>query len=229
MERTVWHILSNDSRSRAEQSRFFLSIGHHAEVYGDLDELLASFPTDGILLANETGKVGAVGYLLRQLSERGIWLPVVIAASIIDVDLVVAAMRAGALDYLSLPLDQTLTPQRLRRISDASASFTERRRAELHAVRQLSALSEREREVLALVSSGLSNKEVGGVLTISPRTVEIHRANLVAKLCASGTVEAVRTWWAAGFDRSACDTYPPERGRAMTTLLSSHPQIGHSS
>jgi two-component system response regulator FixJ len=228
VERTNWHILSNDSRSRAEQSRFFLSIGHHAEVYGALDELLASFPTDGILLANETGKAGAVGHLLRQLSERGIWLPVVIAASIIDVDLVVAAMRAGALDYLPLPLDDTVTPHRLRRIWDASAPFTERRRAEIDAVRQLSALSEREREVLALVSSGLSNKEVGGVLTISPRTVEIHRANVVAKLCASGTVEAVRTWWTAGFDRSACAAYAPVHGRT-TAPLSSHTQIGYSS
>lgn len=202
MERTVWHILTDDSRSRAHQSRFLFSIGQHAEVYADIAELLARSPTEGVILAAEAGQPDAIPRLIRRLVEGGIWLPVVATAQAIRLDLVVAAMRAGALDYLPVPFTTDTHLQRLEAIVQAASPLARRTQAEIMATRQLETLSRRERQVLELISSGLANKEVARILQISPRTVEIHRANLMVKLGAAGTVHAVGVWWSAGSPRT---------------------------
>jgi FixJ family two-component response regulator len=136
--------------------------------------------------------------LLEQLSEQGIWLPVVAASYSTDVHDAVAAIRGGAFDYLCLPL----TAEALGRLVDhamvEAARHIGARRRLVDARQRIGALSKREREVLDWLSEGCSNKAIARTLEISPRTVEIHRANMMDKLGASHAAEAVRLRLEAG-------------------------------
>jgi two-component system, LuxR family, response regulator FixJ len=194
MDRTTLHFIGGESRARAEQARIAFALGHHAEVYSELDELLERPPFEGIVIAADDGRAHTVEELICQLGERGIWLPVVIAAAQPAVERVVVAIKAGALDFLELPFEMNIFARRLEAICAEAGHYTERRRREVEAQQAVAHLSRREREVLELLSGGCSNKEIARMLEISPRTVEIHRGNMMAKLGAGHAADAVRLW-----------------------------------
>ena len=200
MERTTLHIVCGDSRSRAEQARIAFALGHHAEVYAGLDELLDRPPHEGIVIAADSGQPGMARELIGRLGERGMWLPVVIAAPEPATEQVVAAIQAGALDYLRLPLAMGSFARSLHAILTEAGQHAERRRREVEAQRAIALLSRREREVLELLAAGCSNKEIARRLDISPRTVEIHRGNMMTKLHAGHAADAVRLWIDAQLD-----------------------------
>jgi FixJ family two-component response regulator len=194
MERTVLHILGGESRSRAEQARLAFALGHHAEVYADLAELLERPPQEGIIIAADDGEPDQARRLIDRLGEHGIWLPVVMVAPDPEIDRVVAAIKAGALDYLKLPLAMGSLARRLEAILGEAGIHAARRRREIEAQNRITLLSRRERQVLELLSAGCANKEIGRRLAISPRTVEIHRGNMMTKLEAGHAADAVRLW-----------------------------------
>lgn len=194
MERTVLHILGGESRSRAEQARLAFALGHHAEVYADLTELLERPPHGGIIIAADDGQPDGARRLIERLGEHGIWLPVVVVAQDPDIDRVVGAIKAGALDYLRLPLEMGALARRLETILAEAGRHAARRRREVEAQHRIALLSRRERQVLELLSAGCANKEIGRRLEISPRTVEIHRGNMMTKLEAGHAADAVRLW-----------------------------------
>jgi FixJ family two-component response regulator len=167
-------------------------MGHHAEIYADLAELFDASPEEGIILACDDVAEDGMAALLEQLNDNGIWLPVVAASHSSDVYDAVAAIRGGAFDYLCLPL----TPEALGRLIDhamaEAARHNEARRRLVEARKRIGSLSKREREVLDWLTEGCSNKAIARTLAISPRTVEIHRSNMMAKLGASHAAEAVR-------------------------------------
>ena len=209
MERTTLHIVGGDSRSRAEQARIAFALGHHAEVYGELEELLDRPPHEGIVIAADSGEPEMAQDLIRRLGDRGIWLPVVLAAADPRTEQVVAAIKAGVLDYLLLPLEMGRFARRLHAILAEAGRHAERRRREVEAQRAIALLSRREHEVLELLSAGCSNKEIARRLAISPRTVEIHRGNMMTKLGAGHAADAVRLWIDAQLDIPAL---PPDEG-----------------
>jgi len=194
MERTTLHIIGGDSRSRAEQARIAFALGHHAEVYADLGELLERPPCEGILLAADSDESGHAGALIRHLGDSGLWLPVVLASAEPTLERVVAGIKSGALDFLRLPLEMSSFARRLVGILAEAGEHAEKRRREVEARRAIAMLSRREREVLELLSAGCSNKEIARWLEISPRTVEIHRGNMMTKLHAGHAADAVRLW-----------------------------------
>lgn len=194
MERTTLHIVGGDSRSRAEQARIAFALGHHAEVYGDLDELLERPPDEGIILAADEDVAVPASTLIDRLSESGIWLPAVFVVYEPTVERAVEVIKAGALDYLALPLEMSRFARRLGSILGEATKFARRRRREIEARHAIEQLSRREREVLELLSEGCSNKEIARNLSISPRTVEIHRGNMMGKLGAGHAADAVRLW-----------------------------------
>jgi FixJ family two-component response regulator len=194
MERTTLHIVGADSRSRAEQARVAFALGHHAEVYSDLDELLGRSPDEGLVLAaDEEGPV-LPKVVIDRLGAAGIWLPVVFVAYAPTVERAVAGVKAGALDYLALPLEMSSFARRLGAIQPEAKAFIQRRRRQIEACHAVGQLSRREHEVLELLSQGCSNKELARNLRISPRTVEIHRGNMMTKLGAGHAADAVRLW-----------------------------------
>ena len=203
MDRTTLHIVCGDSRSRAEQARVVFALGHHAEVYAEVAELLERPSPEGIVIATDNGLPGMARDLIRQLGDAGMWLPVVIASGQPEIEQVVAAIKAGALDYLRLPLEINSFAGRLHDILGEAGQHGERRRREVEARQAIGVLSRRERQVLELLSAGCSNKEIARRLEISPRTVEIHRGNMMTKLAAGHAADAVRLWFDAKLDVSA--------------------------
>ncbi|MES0099327.1 response regulator FixJ [Mesorhizobium sp. M0019] len=129
---------------------------------------------------------------LRQLRSRGHTLPVIVMTGHADVALAVQAMKEGAADFIEKPFDDEVLIEAIRSALD-SRNRTEATHPQGVEIRgRLSALSERERQVLDGLVSGLPNKTIAYDLGISPRTVEIHRANVMSKMAASSLSHLVR-------------------------------------
>ncbi|MDG2535088.1 response regulator [Sphingomonas sp. HITSZ_GF] len=132
----------------------------------------------------------------QQLSARAASMPVIVLTGHGDVTIAVKAMQAGAVDFLEKPFeaDQLLAAidKAFARIDETGgASRTDAART------QLASLSAREREVLDGLAAGYPNKTIAYDLGISPRTVEVHRANLMQKLGARSLSEALRVTFTA--------------------------------
>ncbi len=186
------HIISGSSRVRAEIARLGFALGHHCEVYSSVSELAAHPPTQGVLLAHDAAHEGGVVALFDRLNQVGIWLPIIVVDEHPRPRRIVKAIKAGALDYLPLPLDPARFELCLERTAKEAESFLIAKRRMIEARNRISSLSNREREVLDWLSAGNSNKVIARQLDISPRTVEIHRANMMSKLGARHAAEAVR-------------------------------------
>ncbi|NVE93538.1 response regulator transcription factor [Altererythrobacter lutimaris] len=202
-DKPVLHFIDSNTRNRAELARIGFDLGHHAEVYGDIAELGIHPPRDGIIIARDVPEDGGIKACVDRLSQLGVWLPLIAVDYEPQANRIVEAIKAGALDYLALPLDPSRVEQCLSRISSEAAEFSEARRRMIEARQRISNLSNREREVLDWLVEGSSNKIIARQLQISPRTVEIHRANMMNKLGASHAAEAVRLRIEAQMDGSA--------------------------
>lgn len=186
------HVLDSDHGRRAQIARCAYALGHHAEVYSDPAELAAFAPEGGVVVALEDAIRGGVSGLMGLLNREGRWLGVIATSSNPTIAKAVEAIKQGALDYLPLPLDEQHLSSAIAKVS-AEAEFRRSRQMRQGAARsRLARLSPREREVVERMAQGLTNKEIGRELEISPRTVEIHRTNALSKLAARHSAEAIR-------------------------------------
>lgn len=202
-QRLSLHIVGGNSRSRAEQARVAFELGYHAEVYSDLAEMLCRPLRAGIIIAYGQVLDGGVARLIDRLGNAGIWLPVIPAMENPPIGNVVEAIKGGALDYLALPLDKADFSRMIRHLEQEAGRHAAARRRMVEARQRVGKLSKREREVLDWLSEGCSNKAIARALSISPRTVEIHRANMMEKLGAQHSAEAVRLKMESGLATSA--------------------------
>jgi two-component system response regulator FixJ len=130
--------------------------------------------------------------LLRDLRGRGLTFPVIVITGHSDVPLAVTAMRLGAADFLEKPFDDAtvLAAVRSALARKQQTDEGEARKAEVQ--QRLASLSTRERQVLEGLVTGNPNKTIAYDLGISPRTVEIYRANLMTKMNATTLSDLVR-------------------------------------
>ena len=138
--------------------------------------------------------------LVSRLRETGCRIPVIMMTGHADVPLAIQAMKAGVEDLIEKPFKSDDIRRAVHRCLELArgAAAAEARRVSIE--RNLTRLTERERQVLAGVLEGWSNKEVALNLGISPRTVEIYRANLMAKMQAENLAELVRMTSAVSID-----------------------------
>jgi two-component system response regulator FixJ len=143
--------------------------------------------------------------LLRRLKELKIGVPVIVVTGHGDVPLAVEAMKIGAAEFLEKPFDDEVLLNVVRSALSKQNTDSKREAERADIDSRLAALSNRERDVLQGLVSGLANKQIAFNLGISPRTVEIYRANLMTKMQASSLSDLVRMALVAGILDSQSD------------------------
>ena len=130
--------------------------------------------------------------LLRRLKEKGVDMPMIIMTGHADVALAVAAMKAGAVDFIEKPFDDEVLLSAVR-LALSRYARADQPGTEVGQIRaRMESLSPRERQVLDGLLAGHPNKTIAYDLSLSPRTVEVHRANLMTKMGAKSLSDLVR-------------------------------------
>jgi two-component system response regulator FixJ len=143
--------------------------------------------------------------LLHRLKELKVDVPVIVITGHGDVPLAVEAMKIGAFDFLEKPFDDEMLLASVRSALDRQDRDSERRAQQAEIEGRLAALSKRERDVLEGLVAGNANKQIAFELGISPRTVEIYRANLMTKMGAASLSDLVRMALIAGIARGGSE------------------------
>ena len=183
-------LLDADFRRRAAISHLLTTTEIHAEPFENLTELARRWPRDGVIFVHDDADM--VRAAIEQMTQLGQWLPLIAYAEQPDTGRVVQAVLNGAIDYLAWPLDVPMVQGALLMAEESRTTLGNSKLREAMARSRVQKLTRREREVLAGVADGLSNRRIGERLEISPRTVEIHRANMLNKMGANHTSEAIR-------------------------------------
>ncbi|MEE4210307.1 MAG: LuxR C-terminal-related transcriptional regulator [Parvularcula sp.] len=197
-EKSTLHYVCANLKERATFAKLCMSIGYHCELYDDLSELAAYPPRHGVIVLHDSPSLGSLGAAIEWLEDLGIWLAVIAIGDTPNPSAIVDAIKSGALDYLAAPIEEERLERSLARTSKEAARTSNLRRRRVEANERLSRLSSREAEVLDLLTEGLTNKQIARELEISPRTVEIHRANMMSKIGETHAAGAVRIKLQAG-------------------------------
>lgn len=186
-------IVDDDAAMRDALSMLLETNGMHAEAFANGADFLQACDHQNpgcVLLDMVMPEMN--GYeVLATMNERRLQIPVIFLSGYGDIAMAVRAMQLGAMDFLEKPISGAELVKRLQRVL---MNDEERRAMHLHiqASRQsYNRLSPREREVMALVVSGLLNKEIARKLQLSPRTVEVHRIHVMHKMGVSNIAELV--------------------------------------
>ncbi|CDO35556.1 MULTISPECIES: response regulator transcription factor [Novosphingobium] len=183
-------LIDGDTRRRATISHALSTAQIHVEPFENISELGAAWPRGGVVLLHE--QAGAISSLIEQMARHGEWFPIIAFSEFPSPPRIVQAVLDGAIDYVGWPITADELNASLDRAIRRTDAFGHAKLREVMARARIDRLSRREREVLSGVASGLSNRLIGERLSISPRTVEIHRANMLTKLGASHTSDAIR-------------------------------------
>jgi len=130
--------------------------------------------------------------LQEELNRQGTTLPVIIITGHGDVPVAVRAMKAGAFDFVEKPFSDDLLLDRVHAAIELDADIRGKQAHHSEIAQRIERLTPREREVMDLVVSGLINKQIAAQLSVSPKTVEVHRAHVMQKMEASSVAELVR-------------------------------------
>jgi|SRR5579871_5315519 len=183
-------LVDRDVRRRAAIAHCLAQGGIPVEPLEGADELIARWPSGGVILANDDGET--LPALMRHVGHSGSWLPVVSYSDAPSPSRIVDSVLEGAIAYLAWPFGVAEVREMIEVVEQRADRLGGAKLREALARSRVDRLTRREREVLRGVASGLSNRKIGETLAISPRTVEIHRANMLNKMGASHTSEAIR-------------------------------------
>ena len=199
-DKTVVHVVDDDAAMR-DSLAFLLDVnGFKPRVYDSASAFLAEAPIDALsCVVCDIRMPGLNGIeLVRELRSKGTTSPVILITGHGDVALAVEAMKAGAADFIEKPFDDSVLLGAIRTALEARPATQSNNAARKEAEARLAELSPRERDVLQGLLAGKINKVIAHDLGISPRTVEVYRANLMAKTGARSMSELMRIALAAG-------------------------------
>jgi two-component system response regulator FixJ len=199
-DKTVIHVIDDDAAMR-DSLAFLLDVnGFKSQVYESADVFLGGADRKTLsCVISDIRMPGLNGIeLVRKLKDDGSSCPVILITGHGDVALAVEAMKAGAVDFIEKPFDDAALLGAIRNALDAMPDNRTGSSAKKEAEARLAELSPRERDVLQGLVAGKINKVIAHDLSISPRTVEVYRANLMAKTGARSMSELMRIALAAG-------------------------------
>jgi len=190
------HLIDDDIAVRESLALLIGTVGLRAQGWADPQLFLRDFDRGSIgaivLAVRMPGTSGLT--VLDQLAEEGVDQPILMLTGHGTVEMCRRAFKAGAAEFLEKPVDDEQLLEALQQAVRQHVRSRERSQADQAARERFGQLSEREREVLGYIVAGLTNKEIARVLTLSPRTVETHRANLFAKLECESLAQAIRRY-----------------------------------
>ena len=192
-------VLDKDYRRRAAICHGLGSaLALHVEPLADVAELPATRTDRALVLAHDCADT--IATLLHGTETTGRWLPVVGYAELIRVPGVVRAIKQGALDYLIWPFTPASVVAMLERIApeiERRAASNASRKAAQECLRRL---TDRETQILKAMIRGMANRQIAAEANLSVRTVETHRANILRKLGANHSSDAIRIGLEAGLN-----------------------------
>jgi two-component system, LuxR family, response regulator FixJ len=190
----IVHIIDDDEAVRESVEFLFRSAQFEVRVYESAPAFLSKVsdaPTGCVVTDVRMPEVSGID-LLRRLKELKSTLPVIVMTGHGDVPLAVEAMKAGAVDFIEKPFDDDVMLAAVRSALTRGAMTGKRDAERAEIEERTKSLSAREREVLQGLVGGHPNKIIAFNLGISPRTVEIYRANVMSKMQAPSLSDLVR-------------------------------------
>jgi two-component system, LuxR family, response regulator FixJ len=190
----VVHVIDDDADVRQSLAFLLSTAGLAVRVHDSAVAFLKVLPEikDGCVVT-DVRMPGIDGLeLQRRLGELEKRLPVIVMTGHGDVPLAVEAMKAGAVDFIEKPFDDEVMLSAIRAALARNADDRERNARAAAIQERIARLSDRERDVLDRLVAGKANKVIAYELGISPRTVEVYRANVMTKMQADSLSELVR-------------------------------------
>jgi two-component system, LuxR family, response regulator FixJ len=208
MTERIVHLIDDDDAIRRSAGFLLKTSGFFVVTYASGDDFLhhAKVAASGCVLL-DIRMPGIDGLDVQQaMIDRGIGLPVIMLTGHGDVALAVRAMKAGAVDFLEKPFEKAALLAAVEKGFDRLSTGDRLKLSACDAGVQLASLTQRERDVVEGLIKGHPNKTIGYDLGISPRTVEIHRANLMRKLGTSSLSEVLQIAFASKLGTHDNDT-----------------------
>ncbi|MFN4350753.1 MAG: response regulator transcription factor [Hylemonella sp.] len=190
------HLIDDDAAVRDSLALLISTVGLRVQTWDRPDTFLAQFDRQGIgAIVLDVRMPGISGLsVLDTLIAQGVDQPILMLTGHGTVEMCRRAFKAGAAEFLEKPVNDEQLLEALQQAVRQHVKSRERHQADRLARERYAQLSEREREVLGLIVAGLTNKEIGRALDLSPRTVETHRAHLFAKLQAESLAQLIRAY-----------------------------------
>ena len=188
------HLIDDDEAVRSSLALLISTVGLRVQAWADPQTFMNGFDRQSVgAIVLDVRMPGISGLsVLDTLKEQGVDQPVIMLTGHGTVEMCRRAFKAGAAEFLEKPVDDEALLEALQSSVRQHVKSRERNQADRQAQARFAQLSAREREVLGLITAGLTNKEIGRALDLSPRTVESHRANLFAKLEADSLAQLIR-------------------------------------
>ena len=190
------HLVDDDDDVRAALALLIGTVGLRVAAWAHPQAFLDQFDREAIgAIVLDVRMPGFSGLsVLETLQAQGVDQPVIMLTGHGTVEMCRRAFKSGAAEFLEKPVDDERLLEALHDAVRAHVRSRTRNAADREARARYARLSEREREVLGLVVAGLTNKEIARALALSPRTVETHRAHLVAKLETDTLAQLIRRY-----------------------------------
>ncbi|HWV51061.1 response regulator FixJ [Pseudorhodoplanes sp.] len=188
------HVIDDDEAVRDSLTFLLRAADFNVVAHQSATHFLATLPQgiEGCVITDVRMPDMSGLDLLKRLRGSSCMIPVIVMTGHGDIQLAVEAMKAGAIDFLEKPFDDDRVLTAVRAALDARRAQDERAGKRSEIGERLESLSQRERQVLDGLVAGLPNKTIAHDLGISPRTVEVYRANVMTKMQAGSLSELVR-------------------------------------